>query len=127
MEEIFKNKHSIIVTLPSCTRWEDYEKELKKSENYDYILSLKVSHFPKGIHEGDKCYVVHDGFVKGWIKIIGFSEKEFICSRTKEKWKGKFIDRSGPFHYLQEKIPYKDFQGFRYFDLDEYKLQNNIR
>ena len=85
LEEIFKNKRSLIVTL-----------------------------------------LVHNGFVKGWMEIVGFSEQPFVCTTTNRKWDGKFIQRSGPFHYLQEKIPYKGFQGFRYFDLNEYKLENNI-
>lgn len=127
LEEIFKNKRSIIVTLPSTVKWNDYEQELKKAENYKHVLNFKVVNFPRGITEGDKCYIVHQGFIKGWMKIVGFSEKEFTCSTTKRRWGGKFIERSGPFHYLKETIPYKGFQGFRYFDLEEYKLQNNIK
>ena len=127
LEEIFKNKRSIIITLPSTTNWDDYEEELKKTENYKQVLNFKVSHFPKGINKGDKCYIVHQGFVKGWMEIVGFSEKQFTCSTTKKKWDGKFIERSGPFHYLNEKIPYRGFQGFRYFDLQEYKIENNIK
>lgn len=127
LEEIFKNKRSIIVTLPSTVKWDDYEEELKKVENYKHVLNFKVVNFPRGISEGDKCYIVHQGFIKGWMKIVGFSEKEFTCSTTKRRWEGKFIERSGPFHYLEETIPYKGFQGFRYFDLEEYKLQNNIK
>lgn len=127
LEEIFTQKRSIIITLPSSVTWKNYEDELKNVENYKQVLNFKVSHFPKGIHAGDKCYVVHQGFVKGWMEIVGFSEKQFTCSTTKKKWDGKFIERSGPFHYLNEKIPYKGFQGFRYFDLQEYKLENNIK
>ena len=126
LEEIYKNKRSIIITLPSNVRWCDYEKELQKVKNYEETMNFKVSHFPKGINIGDKCYIVHQGIIKGWMKIVGFSEKEFICSTTSQKWEGKFIERSGPFHYLNEVIPYRGFQGYRYFDLEEYKLENNI-
>lgn len=126
LEEIFKNKRSLIITLPSNINWFDYEKELKKAVNYEYVLNFKVHNFPKGINKGDKCYIVHKGFVKGWMEIVGFSEEPFQCTTNNKKWSGKFIQRSGPFHYLQEKIPYKGFQGFRYFDLNEYKLENNI-
>lgn len=126
LEQIFKNEKSLIITLPSATKWSDYEKELRKVANYQNVLNFKVHNFPKGIHKGDKCYIVHNGLVKGWMEIVGFSEQPFICTTTKKKWDGKFIQRSGPFHYLQEKIPYKGFQGFRYFDLNEYKLEKNI-
>lgn len=124
LKEIEKTTKSIIVTLPSGEEWGTYENELKKVKNYKNVLNFKVHNFPKGIGKGDKCYIVHRGFIKGWMEIVGFSEKEFCCSTTGKKWKGKFIERSGPFHYINEKIPMKGFQGFRYFNLDDYK--NNI-
>lgn len=126
LEEIFKNERSLIVTLPSTTKWSDYEKELRKAENYKHVLNFKVHNFPKGINKGDKCYIVHNGLVKGWMEIVGFSEQPFTCTTTNKKWDGKFIQRSGPFHYVKETIPYRGFQGYRYFDLNEYKLKNNI-
>lgn len=127
LNEIMKKQRSLIITLPSTTDWNDYEKELRKAANYKYVLNFKVHNFPSGVHKGDKCYIVHKGFVKGWMEIVGFSEKNFTCTTTDKKWEGKFIERSGPFHYIQEQIPYKGFQGFRYFDLNEYKLQNDIK
>lgn len=127
LNEILKKQRSLIITLPSSINWDDYEKELRKVANYKYVLNFKVHNFPSGVHKGDKCYIVHNGMIKGWMEIVGFSEKEFTCSTTNKKWEGKFIERSGPFHYMQENIPYKGFQGFRYFDLEEYKLQNNIK
>ena len=127
LEEILKKKRSLIVTLPSNIKWGEYEKELRKAANYKYVLNFKVHNFPTGVHEGDKCYIVHKGYIIGWMEIVGFSQKDFNCTTTGKKWGGKFIERSGPFHYINEKIPYKGFQGFRYFDLDEYKAQNNLK
>lgn len=126
LEEISRNERSLIVTLPSTINWNEYEKELRKVANYKHVLNFKVHNFPRGIHKGDKCYVVHNGFIKGWMEIVGFTEQPFTCTTTGKKWEGKFIQRSGPFHYMKETIPYKGFQGFRYFNLKEYKLENNI-
>lgn len=126
LEEIEHSNKSIIITLPSSEKWEDYEHELDKVKNYSNVMNFKVHNFPKGIKEGDKCYIVHQGFIKGWMEIVGFSEKEFTCNTTDKKWRGKFIERSGPFHYLAEKVPYKGFQGFRYFNLDEYKINKEL-
>ena len=127
LEEIEHKNHSIIITLPSSETWENYEKELAKVKNYNNVMNFKVHNFPKGINKGDKCYVVHKGLIKGWMEIVGFSEKEFKCTTTGKMWKGKFIERSGPFHYLVDKIPMKGFQGYRYLNLDEYKLNNDIK
>lgn len=126
LEEIEHKNHSIIVTLPAKEQWEEYENELSKVKDYKNVLNFKVHNFPKGIKKGDKCYIVHNGLIKGWMEIVGFSEKEFNCSTTNKKWKGKFIERSGPFHYLTEKIPMKGFQGFRYFNMEEYKINNQL-
>lgn len=126
LNEILKKDRSLLITLPSSVTWKEYEKELRKAANWKYVLNFKVYNYPNGVHKGDKCYVIHNGLIKGWMEIVGFKEKEFTCSSTNKKWQGKFVEQSGPFHYLNEKIPYKDFQGFRYFDLQDYKLQNKL-
>lgn len=127
LNEILKKDRSLIITLPSNVTWQDYEKELRKAANWKYILNFKVHNYPSGVHKGDKCYVVHNGIIKGWMEIVGFEEKEFTCGTTNQKWRGKFVERSGPFHYLNEKLPYNGFRGFRYFNLQEYKIQNNLK
>ena len=126
LEEIEKSPKSIIVTLPSNESWEDYEQEFNKVKDYSSVMNFKVHNFPKGIQKGDKCYIVHRGWIKGWMEIVGFSEKEFDCTTTGKQWKGKFIERSGPFHNIDENIPMKGFQGFRYFNFEEYK-NNTIK
>ena len=73
------------------------------------------------IKKGDKCYLVHNGYVMGWMEITGMEEKKFVCNTTGKEWNGKFILRSGPFHYLDNKIKMKGFQGFRYFSIDDYQ------
>ena len=127
LEEIDNTKDAIIVTLPASVKWEDYVKELDAARNYTCTLNFKVHNFPKGIKEGDKCYLVHQGFIKGWMEIVGFSEKSFECKTTGKQWKGKFIERSGPFHYLTDKLPMTGFQGFRYFNIEEYKNKTTNR
>ena len=113
LQELAGIKKNIVVTVPKSIKWEDYEKELDAVKDYKQVMNFKVSNFPK-VEKGSKCYIVHNGEVKGWMEIVGTSEKEFDCSTTGKKWKGKFIERSGPFHKI-DPIPMKGFQGFRYF------------
>ena len=104
----------IIITIPAKIEWSDYEKELDRVENNkNSILNFKVSKFPKDTHVGNKCYVVHRGFIKGYMLISGFSEKNFKCEITGKKWIGNFIERTGKF-YRTRPQPMKGFQGFRY-------------
>lgn len=118
LEEILNTQRSIVITLPSVVSWDEYKKELDAVYDYKQVLNFKVAHFPKGIHSGDKCYIIHNGLVMGWMEIVGFSEKEFVCSTTNKKWVGKFIERSGPFHELRNKPQMKGFQGWRYYTLE---------
>ena len=78
-------------------------------------MNFKVSNFPKNTKIGNKCYLCYKGEIIGWMEITGMEEKEFVCSTTGRKYKGKFIKRSGPFHKITP-IKTKGFQGFRYFN-----------
>lgn len=113
LRESLNIKKDIIITLPKSVKWVEYEKELDKVKGGEEIINFKVNNFPK-INVGCKCYLVHDGFIRGWMEVVGLSEKEFTCSTTGKKWVGKFIERSGPFHNI-DPILMKGFQGFRYY------------
>lgn len=102
----------IIITIPKSIPWTEYEKELNAVKDGSKVLNFKTSNFPK-TQAGNRCYLVHDGEIKGWMKIVGLSEDEFTCEITGKVWKGKFVQRSGPFHYITP-IDMKGFQGFRY-------------
>ena len=107
------NKLSLVITIPKSTSWDEYQKELDKAKNGE-IMNFKVTNFPRKVSAGDKCYVVYGGMLKGWMKIVGFSEKNFICTTTGKKMAGKFVERSGNFHPLDKEEPFSGFRGFRY-------------
>lgn len=121
LEDVLKTKRSIVITLPMTESWEDYQKELDAVSDYSKVMNFKVAQFPKGIEKGDRCYVTYKDYVRGWMEIVGMSEKEFTCSTTGKKWVGKFIERSGPFHELTNKPKLKGFQGWRYFNLSDFE------
>lgn len=104
---------SIIITLPKKIKWEEYIHELDQAEK-GAIMNFKVNNFPSVV-KGDKCYLIHNGYIKGYMLIHGLSEKDFTCTTTGNKWSGKFIERTGKFYYLDNPIPMTGFQGFRYF------------
>ena len=110
----FQNSNDIIVTIPSNIKWDDYQKELDDAVKNNYVLNYKVNSFPKRTKIGNKCYLVYNNNIVGWLPIIGFEEKEFTCQTTSREWIGKFIVRS-PKLTLTNPIPMKGFRGFRYF------------
>jgi len=109
----------ILTTLPSRIDWADYEKELQDVEKKGLVMNFRVPSLPARCSKGDRCYLVHRGEIVGWMMICGFQLGAFKCQTTGREWpEGNYVQRSGPFHRLKKKIPYKGFQGFRYLDND---------
>lgn len=123
LDKINSTSRDIIITLPYNTSWDEYAKELRKVADYSQVMNFKVANFPKGVDQNSRCYIVHQGFIKGWMKVVGFTTRPFTCSTTGKEWDGKFIQRSGPFHEITEKLPMRGFQGFRYFSMENYLKQ----
>lgn len=104
-----------MITLPKSVKWDDYEKELAAVKDYEQVMNYKVSSIPKDIDQIKRCYLVYDGFIRGWQEVVGHEKgKTFDCTTTGKNWSGNFIQRSGPFHYLINPIPMKGFMGWRY-------------
>lgn len=109
---------SICITIPKSINWKEYEKELKTVEDGKMEMHYKVHVLPRDVNVGDKCYVCHDGFVRGWMKISHIGPiKGFKCSTTGKNWDGgNYISRTGKFYYLKNPYPMKGFMGFRKVD-----------
>lgn len=107
----------IVITIPSSIDWEEYKKELDAVADWKQVMNFKVPFLPK--QDIDRCYVVHKGKLIGWMQCVGaVSKGSFTCSTTGKQWDGNFIQRSGPFHYLDNPKQFKGFQGWRYYDTD---------
>jgi len=106
----------IIITIPKSTSWEEYQKELDLAENGEYVLNYQCRYFPRHTKTGERCYVAHEGKIKGFMIISGFSSKPFTCTTTGKKYKGNFIQRTGKFYKVEEK-PFRSFRSFRYFGI----------
>lgn len=102
----------IIITIPKKIAWTNYQKELDRAFDGE-VMNFKVSNFPKTC-KGKRCYVVHDGYIRGYMIISKLSEKSFKCTTTGKVWAGKFIERTGKFFSLDCPIKMRGFQGFRY-------------
>lgn len=104
----------IIITIPKSENWEQYRADLDKALEKGHYLYFKVPSLPK-VKWGDNCWVVHNGILRGYNKIVGTEEKEFTCSTTGRHWKGKFVVRQPFFYENPAVVPMKGFQGFRYY------------
>lgn len=109
----------ICITLPKTIKWSDYEKELKKVKDYSQSINFKVPFLPIKTNQGDKCFLCYNNQIIGYQRIVGLmDDKKFKCSITGKAWEGKFIVRSGPFVKLNNPIPCKGFQGFKYVTIN---------
>jgi hypothetical protein len=108
----------IIITLPATIAWADYEKELANVRDNGDILNFKIPSVPKEAKPGARCYLVHKGFIRGWMTITHIGKRSaFTCQTTGIPFKaGIYVQRAGMFHPLQTPVPHKGFQGFRYFE-----------
>lgn len=111
---------SICITIPKSIKWAEYEKELKAVEDESQEMNYKIPTLPKGVNVGDRCYICHNGFIKGWMKISNLQRIDgFKCTTTGKYWEpGNYVSRTGVFHYLKEPIPMKGFMGYRKLDKD---------
>jgi hypothetical protein len=103
-----------VMTVPKTVSWEAYKRELKAVESGDAVLNYRAR-VPKHMRVGDRCYVVHDGRVRGWMTVTGVERrtKAWTCTTTKKRWPpGQYIQRSGPFHEV-DGPEMRGFQGVR--------------
>lgn len=108
-----------VITVPKTVRWSDYEKELQAVASGEDALNFRLPYKPKGIAEGDRCFVVYDGYVRGWMRVVGCEERSqgFTCQTTGVEWRpGVYVQRSGAFHKV-EPVPYKGFRGIRRYEV----------
>lgn len=120
-QEFLNETHShtaLLITIPKTIKWEDYEKELDAVKDESQEMNYKVSSKPQRVNIGDRCYLCHNGYIKGWMKISNITYKDgFDCTTTGEHWdKGWYVSRTGEFHKLDKEIPQKGFMGYKYID-----------
>jgi hypothetical protein len=109
---------SWIITIPKTVRWENYQQELNAAQDGRTLLNYRTRYFPKEMRVGDRCYVVWNGQVRGWMEIVGLVDAptEWQCTTTGARWPaGKYIQRSGPFHGVDGPAM-TGFRGVRGFD-----------
>ncbi len=107
-----------VLTIPKSVNWSIYERELAAAADGSQVMNYKTRFIPKGMRKGDRCFLVHDGRVRGWMAIVGLEDRAepFTCSTTGRTWPaGKYIQRSGPFHKVDGPAMI-GFRGVRKFE-----------
>ncbi len=95
----------IIVSLPKNKLWLEYLSyfmELKSGGNQFGII---ISTVPKTAH-GKKCFLVFDGFLRGYMEIHKIRENED---------NDIVIDLNPMFYSISHKIPMSDIDEYKYY------------
>lgn len=117
-------RKDIIVTWPKTRPLASYLAELAKAKSDGCVINYRVPHLPdldpgSGLGRESRCYMVHDGFVRGWCEILATTyrgPREVRDTVTGGFWSaGSYIVRDPTWHAVH-RIPMRGFQGWRYFD-----------
>jgi len=112
----FKERQDWAITVPKDVNWEDYQEELIEVEDGSSVMNYRLP-FNCKANSGDRCFVVHNGKVRGWQEIVGVEHHPagFTCSTTGKQWPaGFYLQRSGKFHPV-DGPEMKGFRGIRRF------------
>ncbi|MFW6310630.1 MAG: hypothetical protein ACOC1K_00135 [Nanoarchaeota archaeon] len=104
-----------IVTIPKTIKWKDYINEINDAKDKNLSLYYRLPYKPKKLNIGDRFYICHDGYIKGYMIVKNILFKDtFRCETTGKIWKkGYYIERKGEFYDIEYK-PMKGFMGLRY-------------
>jgi len=110
-----------VVTVPKTINWNDYLKEINDVEKKNLVINYKASYIPKDMKVNDRMWIVHNGRIRGFMKICSFGKQDgFVCQTSGKKWaNGNYIQRSGKFYELDHYVAMKGFQGLRKLDIQK--------
>lgn len=97
----------IIISLPKDRRWSEYINYFIKLKTNTQTLDVVVGSVPKTT-TGNKCYIVYDGFLRGYMIINKLTESE----------EGEIIIELIPhIHSIPHKLPMSEIggDGYKYY------------
>lgn len=111
----------IIITWPKKRTLESYLDELDKACEAGLTIHYRVASKPR-VEAGDRCFMVHDGAIRGWNIILGVAHRDDVIdpisgTRMKPGW---YIERDPLWHPMDNSLEMAGFRGYRYvttFDL----------
>lgn len=109
---------SWVLTVPKTVSWDAYMEEVESVKDGSLVMNYRAGQIPKDMCAGDRCYVVHDGQVRGWMSVVGLVVRDapWRCTTTGRVWPaGKYVQRSGPYHAVSG-VPMPGFRGIRRYE-----------
>lgn len=106
--------NNIVVTWPKTRPLESYLAECRNADREGLDICFRVPSRP-AVSEGDRCYIVHSGFIRGWQKVLGVEERDDVRDPiTRELMEVGFYVRRDPRWHPCRLVRMRGFQGYRY-------------
>jgi hypothetical protein len=110
----------IIVTTPK-SEIETSKKEGEAAERDPTMYWFRTFRFKPRVKPGDKIYFVESGQIKGYgiifeVSKVADPKLDSACEVTDRVWgnPGDWMVKYRNWHWLEQPIPFKGFQGIRY-------------
>ncbi len=112
----------IIVTWPKARPLGSYLAELEIAKRDDLTVAFRVPSRPSPTP--DRCYRVHDGYVRGWLRVLAVSWSNSVKRVASDPqsgfWPaGVYVTCDPEWHELKPPtpmLPMRGFQGWRWYD-----------
>lgn len=108
----------LVITWPKKRSLQSYLDELMKAIEAGKVINFRVPTLPK--EKCEFCFVVYDGKIRGFTRIREYAvigDNEVEDPITGEFWPaGNYLVRIPYWHPLDDPIPMKGFQGYRYIE-----------
>jgi hypothetical protein len=106
------NNRDMIISLPKNKTWIEYLAHFVELQSTNGVIKILLHEVPKTA-SGNKCYVVFDGFLRGWLPIYRLTEtyNSEIC-----------IELLPMINLSQQKAPMVEIEGFKYY-FDNFEMQ----
>jgi len=101
----------IVISLPKDKTWLEYLAHFLELKVAISCVEVLLPTVPK-TNSGNKCFIVYDGFLKGYMEIV----------RVKETQNNDICVELIPYFTSVTQVPMHEIEGFKYF-LDNSDMQ----
>jgi hypothetical protein len=105
---------NIIVTIPKSETANIIKEDEFVENNVNCWQYWSIKKIPKKLLLGDRVYFTHNNFINYYHFFEGI-EENIYCQVTGRTWYGLNLKLRCP-KIIIEPIPYRGFQGFRYYN-----------
>jgi hypothetical protein len=95
----------VIISLPKNKTWIEYLMHFTDLQHTNGTIHVFVQEIPK-TEPGNKCYIVFDGILRGWMKISKLTETQH---------NEVYLELLPNLNEVGKNVPMSEIDGFKYY------------